>query len=354
MLFAALVAALTGAGQAAAADYKVLLGEQAPGPAGTPKGTELAQYFPKTVTVNAGDSVTFSSATGHTATYAPQRPPLVLSDPAKGKYAPYDDAAGNPFFFAGHPKLIYNGPAFAPFGPKTVTPGTPVSSGILAPRGPKAPPATIKFTLPKAGTYKFNCTLHPGMSGVVVVKPAGSPVPKSPSQVQAQALAEINAAWAKAKADAASAAPPAKTVYMGIGNAETILGYFPSTLKIPVGTTVTFVNHSRPEAHNITFGPKKYIEQLQKTTDLMPTGPKSPNQVAPVAALGSDPKSGYSYDGANHGNGFLSTQVTTTPNGSVGGSLPHATRVKFTKAGTYKYFCWIHGPDMAGTVVVTK
>jgi plastocyanin len=28
-------------------------------------------------------------------------------------------------------------------------------------------------------------------------------------------------------------------------------------------------------------------------------------------------------------------------------------KVTFTKAGTYTYFCPVHGPDMAGTVVVT-
>ena len=27
--------------------------------------------------------------------------------------------------------------------------------------------------------------------------------------------------------------------------------------------------------------------------------------------------------------------------------------VTFTTPGTYKYFCWIHGPDMGGTIVVT-
>jgi plastocyanin len=123
---------------------------------------------------------------------------------------------------------------------------------------------------------------------------------------------------------------------------------------VKAGTTVTFVNRSRTQPHNIGFGPKKYIEHLQKTTDLMPTGPTSPNQVSPFEALGSDPRSAYVYDGTNHGNGFFATTVTTTPDGSVGGGLPHGYRVKFTKPGTYKYFCWIHGPDMAGKIVVTK
>jgi len=26
--------------------------------------------------------------------------------------------------------------------------------------------------------------------------------------------------------------------------------------------------------------------------------------------------------------------------------------VTFTKPGTFKYICWIHGPDMSGTIVV--
>ena len=68
--------------------------------------------------------------------------------------------------------------------------------------------------------------------------------------------------------------------------------------------------HRQP--HNIGFGPKKYIENLQKKTDLTPTGPKSPNQVSPFETLGSDPAGTYTYDGTNHGNGFLATQVTVT------------------------------------------
>ena len=31
-----------------------------------------------------------------------------------------------------------------------------------------------------------------------------------------------------------------------------------------------------------------------------------------------------------------------------------STQVKFTKPGVYHYFCEIHGPDMAGDIVVTS
>ena len=56
-------------GVAQAANWQVAAGEQARPPAGTPKGTTLDAFFPSKLVVNAGDSVTFSSATFHTVTY---------------------------------------------------------------------------------------------------------------------------------------------------------------------------------------------------------------------------------------------------------------------------------------------
>ena len=42
-------------------------------------------------------------------TYAPKPIPLLVPDPAKGKYAALTDAAGHPFYFDGLAKSIYNG-----------------------------------------------------------------------------------------------------------------------------------------------------------------------------------------------------------------------------------------------------
>ena len=349
VLTVALLGALAVAGQAAAADYKVFLGEQARPPAGTPKGATLDLFLPRKVTVKVGDSITFSSASFHTVSIGGKAPSIIIPDPAHGKYAGIDDAAGNPFYFDGLPKLIYNGQALAPLGPHEVTPGVRASSGVLSPNGPKAKPATFTFSFPKAGTYKFYCSIHPKMKGTVVVT-SGTP-PKSPPQVAAQALQDVDAAWAKTKSEAAAAKPPAKTVYMGVGDSETILGYFPSTLKVPVGTTVNFVNKSPQEPHNATFGPKKWVQGFATKTDLFPMGPGKPNQAAPVIAYGSEPKGRYSYDGTTHGNGFFATPVTAS--GTNVGPLPRSWKVTFSKPGTFKYICWIHGPDMSGTIVVT-
>ena len=309
----AAAAALAFVGQATAANYNVQLGESqpcgfapCPGVSGVPKGTTLDQFLPKKVTINAGDTITFSSGSFHTVSYAPKPPPLILPDPARGKYRPVDDAAGSPFYFSGLAKFIYNPVAFGPYGPKTITGTTGTSSGALSPAGPKAKPATYTYSFPKSGTYKLFCSIHPGMTATVVVKPTGTAVPLTPAQVTAQALQEQNAAWAVAKSTAAAAKPPANTVYMGVGDGATILGFFPQTLTVKSGTTVSFVNKSPEEVHNAVFGPKKYILGLEKTTDLFPTGPNSPNQVSPVLIYGSEPKGAYQYNGKTHGNGFFS------------------------------------------------
>jgi len=346
------IPARSGATGATAATYTMYLGEFAPPPASLRKipGT-INQFLPSTVVIAAGDSVTFSSASFHTVTYSPKPFPLILPDPAKGKYEGFSDAAETPFYFNGMGKFIYNPQAFGPFGPKTISGKTPVSSGGLSPLGPgpKAPPGTATYAFPTPGTYQLFCTLHPGMKGTVVVKPTGSAVPKTPDQVKAQALQAQTAAYPKAIALNNTKVGAPNTVAMGVGGGVAMIAYYPKVLKVKAGTTVTFVNKSSSEVHNVTFGPKKYIQQFQKKTDLFPTGPKSPNQVTPVLPFATDPAP-YVYDGTTtHGNGFFVTPLTS--GAPVG--LPHASRVKFTTPGTYKYFCWIHGPDMGGTIVVT-
>ena len=56
---------------------------------------------------------------------------------------------------------------------------------------------------------------------------------------------------------------------MGVGGAVAMIAYYPKVLKVKAGTTVTFVNKSASEVHNIVFGPKKYVEQWGKQTDMV-------------------------------------------------------------------------------------
>jgi plastocyanin len=351
VVFIVMIGALAVSGVAQAANWQVAAGEQARPPAGTPKGTTLNTFFPGKLAISAGDSVTFSSATFHTVTYTGGKAPaaLFVPDPAKSMYSGINDAAGNPFYFNGLPKLVYNPAAFAPSGGKSITAGVAASSGVLSPAGPKAPPAKVTYTFPKVGSFQLICNVHPGMKVVVAVKPSGAPLPLSASQVTAQALTQTAAAWAKAK-PLAAAPVPANTVYAGVGGTTAILGFLPRVLKVKVGTTVNFVNRSTSEVHNVAFGPPKYLLAFSKQTDLLPAGPGSKNQVTPLYPFGTEPKGAYTYDGKNHGNGFLSTPLTT---GSPLVPLPRAAKVTFTAAGTFKYICFLHGSDMAGTVIVT-
>lgn len=341
-----------GAAQAGTS-WTVAVGEQAPAPKTAPKGSTLNEFLPAKLTIAAGDSVTFGSASFHTVTYLGKLTPpeLFLPDPKKSTYTGIKDAAGADFAFNGMPKFIYNGAAFAPMGGKAIDGTAPVSSGVLSPAGPKQKVATATYAFPKAGSYHLICTVHPGMAMDVVVKPAGTALPATPTQVKAEALKEQAAGWARVTAAANAAKPPAATIYMGIGDADTALAFFPKALTVKAGTTVRFVNRSPREPHNATFGPVKWIEGFSKKTDLLPFGPTAPNQVTPVFLYGSDPKGKNQVGPTTHGNGFYASSLTVD---APKMPLPRAVTVTFTTPGTYHYICLLHGPDMSGTVVVTK
>jgi plastocyanin len=56
-----------------------------------------------------------------------------------------------------------------------------------------------------------------------------------------------------------------------------------------------------------------------------------------------------SFDGSNHGNGYFNTGVLDADDKSP---FPSKDQVTFTKAGTYTYYCAVHGNDMSGEIVV--
>lgn len=331
-----------------ATTWNVAVGEQSKPPAGTPKGTTLNQFFPARLQVNAGDKVTFTDFGFHTVTYlgssAPQ--PGFIPDPAKSTYAGINDDAGQPFYFNGMTKFIYNVGVFAPAGPKTISGKIPASSGAIFAQNPKKP-AKVTYAFPQAGTFTMVCNIHPGMKMNVVVRPKGASV-QSAEAVAARIKAETDAAWAKAKR-LASARVPKGTVTMGVGGKTAILDFLPALTTVQAGTTVRFVNRSPSEIHNVALGPLKYMDRFMKQNDLFPMGPNAPNQVTPVFVYGTDPK-GTPYDGANHGNGFFATAVA---DGARGG-LPNSMQVTFTKPGKYHFICLLHGPDMAADIRVTK
>ena len=309
------------AGQARAADYKVFLGEQVP--CGFAKIRAVRRAFrrgrrstsscPGKVTIEAGTASRSRARPSIPSPTGRSRRPSSLPTRRRASTPTLDDAAGKPFYFDGLAKLVYNGAALRPVRPRRRLAGAKREQRHPLAARAEGQSRDLHLQLPEGGDVQLLCTIHPGMKGDGRRQAVGHPAPKSPAQVQRRALQDVTAAWAKTKSEAAAAKPPAKTVYMGVGDDATILGYFPSSLKVQGGHDGELRQPLAEEPHNITFGPKKYIHGLQKKTDLFPTGPRRPNQVAPFLLYGSEPKGGYTYDGTNHGNGFFATPVTIGP-----------------------------------------
>jgi plastocyanin len=347
---------LAGGATQQAGGWTVYVGEQSKAPAGTPKGTQLNQYFPGRLTVNAGDKVTFSSVGFHTVTHLGGKPfpPFLL--PAKGQvYEGIADADGQPFYFDGEAKLANNMAIFGPAGPKAISRGKYATSGVLPAENPKKP-VTAAYTFPQVGNFKLLCLIHPTMEMNVVVKPKGAALPATPEDVTAQANEDIDVAWAKAKALVAQK-PPKNTIYMGVdsalvaGGRTDVLDFVPNLTTVKVGTRVNFIVKAPSEAHNAAFGPIKYIEKLIKQTDLFPEKPGDPNQATPFFLFGSD-SPGTPYDGSTmHGNGFYATPLA---DGIKGAPPPASFSLRFTKPGKFHFICMLHGPDMAADIRVRK
>src|SRR3954454_15603100 len=278
-------------------------------PSGTPKQASLNLFFPSTLRIHQGDSVRIRNNEFHTASFLAkgQKFPAPFGpDPAGGTYDVPNDAAGNPFYFQGKPKLLYNPTVFAPVGSTTISDTKEHSSGVYGNALGKAA-VTYKFT--RRGTYTLLCLIHPGMKGKITVASKKSRVP-SAAAVTAQVAREAGAAFTNVKR-ALQSKPATNVVYAGIGAKATNLSYLPAKLTVKAGTAVDFVNRSASEPHNVTFGPKDYLDNWFKTTDLFPAGPGAPNQLTPIDIYGTDPPgaNGWTYDGASHGNGFFATPV---------------------------------------------
>jgi plastocyanin len=211
-----------------------------------------------------------------------------------------------------------------------------VGSGIALDGPPK--PWVVKF--PKAGAYVLRSGLQPGVRLTVKVAKKASSKKADAKRVARQVKANAKLAnrllkYKGAKGNVVRAGNDAKGV--------ATIAFFPARKKVKAGESVKFAMSSHSiETHNVAFGPKAYLDEHAKRF----FGPV----FEPFVTFRSEaPGTPIVFDGANHGNGYVNTGVLdanpVTP-------LPKSDTVKFTKAGTYAYYCAIHGNDMAGEIVV--
>jgi plastocyanin len=326
----------------------------APVSAGPLKPTHVQQldfdsFFPSTTKIHVGDSASYSINGFHTVSFLAAgqipKPPFI---PAIGNLVSGQlDAASMPFWFNGQPKQIINPEIAFPSGGKTYNGSGYLNSGTPTPGGPPTP-FVVKFT--KAGTFTFDCLVHPGMKGVVKVLPKSAHVPTAGSDRAAASAQEADAV-AKAR-KLAKVKPPAATVLAGNDGSGPVtwLRFFPQNLKIKAGTTVTFKLASQREIHTITIGPATYTTAIEKTFTTPQPKPGGPPTlvVNPLGVFPSDPLPLPPYTGSNHGNGFEGSGVLA----SGGGPLPSNVKITFTKPGVFGYECVVH-EGMDGKITVT-
>jgi len=310
-------------------------------------------FFPRAVTIHAGDTVTWQFTGFHTVTFAgPRRPYPFIT--AVGRQPATKDASGSPFWWAGKlPQLVISPLALLPQGGGTISSASQVASSglmriITAP--PRTPPASFSLTFTQPGIYHYQCAVHPGMHGVVIVAPAANGTPSAASEAAATKQAVGRAVADAVRLERTHAQSPLR-VLVGAGDNATgaeITAFFPSKLSVHVGDTVTFVNHDQTDIHTVTFGPESLRASIERGF-VFPKG----HQVLlnPLGGLPSDPPAGpVQYNGQNHGSGYLNSGVLQ-PQGAPAAAGPKSFAVTFTKAGVYHYECVVHA-SMDGTIVV--
>lgn len=269
---------------------------------------QALDFFPGTITVDVGDRITWTvGGNAHTVTFL----------------GPLTAPIGNPN---------------APFGGATYDGSAYTSSGALFPGNSYA------LTFTKTGSYPYLCLFHPPeMTGVVIVQPKGTPYPKSRGFYNGEGLEELNAQlgaaqtalgeFPYAEGGTTLVAGIAPGLFSGAPSNSTVLRFLDAgrlgpqdtstSVTVPVGTTLSWVNQTNNEPHTVTF----------------PALGQPPPPGDPFMP-GTGPLTGQTYDGtalANSGPFFPGQSFSLT----------------FTKAGTYKYFCLIHDDfGMVGTVTV--
>jgi plastocyanin len=333
--------------------------------------TEFAlAYYPKTLTVHPGDTVSFglnNSGEPHTVALGKLidavAVPYSKLTPAQRQGEP---PAALKAAFAKVPQLLPEGPGDAiqagaqPCFQATGLPSTKaacavhtgdftgaeslVSSGWLDANAP--------FTLKigdnaTPGTYNFFCQLHgPDMGGKLTVAAKDTTVP-TPAEVKAAGDAAVKADTDKlASAATMLASGTAKKAFAGAFSQTFELGgvaaFGPSNIHVPVGGKVSWQVFG---PHTIYFNAPADAQQLRLPA---PDGSVHLNQkaAAPLGGPGAPEHPGLFNGGSWNGVGQHSS-------GAIISFPPdlYTYTLTFTKAGTYSYLCTFH-ESMKGTVTV--
>lgn len=334
---AGIAALLIPAGAAQAATKQVTIG-----PAEPLKGVQLvgfdADFYPRKITIAKGDHIRFKWTTGFgDVIFVPKGQDAPSFAMPAGTVADAKDEAGADMWFNGQPSLAPNMEALSPQGGKVIDGSKVVGSGFSF-EGPMKP-WKVRFTKP--GTYRLSSVLMPQKKLTVTVKRNRGGVPGKKADKRRLAK-QVKASTKLAKKLVAFEGPQGNVVRAG-NDAKGIaqIAFFPAKKTVKVGDTVTFeMSKESLELHNVAFGPKEYLDSKPFLGPVL----------NPFVVYRSDaPGTAVSFDGTNHGNGYFNTGLIDADKHTP---FPSSDSVTFTKAGTYAYYCAVHGNDMKGEIVV--
>lgn len=265
------------------------------------------QFYPASITVDVGDTITWNFPAGepHTVTFlGPRKAPPPPNDPSVSK----------------------------PAGGSTYDGSTYTSSGFVLLGG------SYSLTFKKAGTYTYYCLIHgPEMVGTVKVQAAGSPYPQTQSQLDAKGASMIHSDLTDAFKSVGEFPYVHGGLHLAAGISKGLVSKTPATssvMRFLTGSKVTDTTATIHAGQSITW--TNLSSNMPHTVTFAPVG-----QPFPTLNPFSPPSGGNTYDG--------STLVNSGP------LFPgQSFTLKFTKAGTYTNHCIFHDDteNMIETVIV--
>jgi plastocyanin len=298
-------------------------------------GRQAVAFLPNELWIHAGDSITWTFASGdiHTVTFL-----------TVGQVYPFD-------FTQGCPPISASGAAFDG--------STCVSSA------PSVTRQTFAVTFPKPGNYEIVCLVHSEMFGVIHVLNTSDFLPHDQAFYDAQAEHErralLNDRDPLTKHEShdsmtgmlsAGVIRKTKSVTAGFGEIAatpggqeglSVVRFIDGTIEIHAGDTLEWTNLDPILGHTITFG-------------TVPADLINPS-CSPSCTVNTDA------DGALHAtitgagqnvhSGLVAASLEDAPGVPQGPILPTRFRITFTAAGTYDYICAFHDNlGMVGKVIV--
>jgi plastocyanin len=199
------------------------------------RAVQLLQYFPAAITVNVGDTITWTNPTAeiHTITFlAPgqERPEFDRADPQQEQ----------------------------PQGSGQVDGSGYLNSGVLETG------KTWTVTAAQPGTYSYVCLVHRQQAGTVVVNSDDAPAgqPQDAAAIARTAADPVIAEWQPriaAYQPTVRPRPDGSREFVlsgGMGDgAAAVMRFLPTALDVRVGDTVTWDNADVETPHTVTFGP---------------------------------------------------------------------------------------------------